>query len=186
MQDKIQKAISDGVIDPEHHVRLLRDIDKVSRVAGIPVSFILTSAVDICTAEELVWVKALKSHEHANLAFVNSSKPSTPSETRMMALTGLFIRNFINAQYMSVTKVLKSDPQELLEPTVLLIPNFFLSRANGGGIATWHVSDLYGLLLHRTGLNKSTIIHIDNFSVLTKEYGQGLSDHIKTYFKIMR
>lgn len=189
MEMALQQAYNDHILDEDVHSRLVADIDRVAAVANIPTNVILRSMKGICTPAEIQWVKGIRTREEddkANLAYVGE-KSSTPIESRMMAMTGACLRNFIDARVMTCQEVItKMGENRMPEPTVLLIPNFFISKSQGGHISSWHISSLLGLLITRLAKKKVTVLYIDDLKMLELEYGKPFAQHVKSYYTLIQ
>ena len=78
-----------------------------------------------------------------------------------------------------------SKAQDMPDPTVLLIPNFFIAKDEGGQIAIWEISTLLGLLISRLAKGKVTVLYVQNLKQLELEYGKPFVAHIKQYFELI-
>jgi hypothetical protein len=183
------EAIEAGIIDEVAHVQLLSDIAGYTRTAGIPEHFVWTSANEYCGPDEIEYIgtikKSLNDRDGVNLGMVYvGDVDGAAINERMMAIAGVCLRNYINAKVMTVQAVLDSIKQATM-PTnvsVLLIPNFFSSRADGGRIAEWEVANLLGLLYQRQQDGKHTILHVSNMKELGEEYGSSFKKHLQGKF----
>ena len=66
--------------------------------------------------------------------------------------------------------------------SVLLIPNFFIGKKEGGHIADWEISSLLGMLYKRQQEGKKTIIYVSDKKALEAEYGKTFIDHLDGKF----
>ena len=183
------EAIEAGLIDEVQHIQLLSDIAGYTRTAGIPESYVWTSATDYCGDDEIDYIGSIKKSlterdgENIGMVYVGDVE-GAPINERMMSIAGVCLRNYINAKVMTVQAVLDALKQQTM-PTnvsVLLIPNFFSSRADGGRIAEWEVANLLGLLYQRQQDGKHTILHVSNLKELGKEYGPSFKKHLQSKF----
>lgn len=173
-----------GILDKEYHARLLLDLERHAAKAGIPPEFIWSRMSVYCTADEVAWVKRMRLGKDHGLCYVGEF--SVPVEDKMMAVTGTCLRNFIDARVMPVQEVLsnlKSD--HMPYPTVLLIPNFCLSKGEGGDIAQWQSSALLGMLYSRLAKNLKTVLYIGSEQALEKNYGEAFLKHIKAHYTLI-
>lgn len=183
--ENIPKEVFDlGIMDKEYHARLIADLENVSLVAGIPPNMVWSKLSQYCEDEEFEWVRHFREITECGLAFVG---PHTiPVEDKMMAITGAFLRNHIDARMIvvqDIIKYLKDD--DMPSPCVLLIPNFCLEKTGGGDIPTWEVSSLLGLLYSRMAHNQKTILYIGSMTALEKQYGAAFKSHIENHYKIV-
>ena len=182
-------AIEAGLIDEVQHIQLLSDIAGYTRTAGIPEHFVWTSANDYCGEDEIEYIgtikKSLNDRDGMNNGMVYvGDVDGAPINERMMAIAGVCLRNYINAKVMTVQAVLDAIKQSTM-PTnvsVLLIPNFFSARADGGRIAEWEVANLLGLLYQRQQDGKHTILHVSSMKELGTEYGTSFKKHLQGKF----
>lgn len=184
-----EKAIDEGLIDEVQHIQLLSDIAGYTRTAGIPEHFVWTSATAYCGDDEIGYIGTIKKSlndrdgQNIGLVYVGDVDGAAINE-RMMSIAGVCLRNYINAKVMTVQAVLDALRAQTM-PTnvsVLLIPNFFSSRADGGRIAEWEVANLLGLLYQRQQDGKHTVLHVSNMKELGKEYGPSFKKHLQSKF----
>jgi len=183
------EAIEAGIIDEVAHIQLLSDIAGYTRTAGIPEHFVWTSATDYCGADEVDYIGTIKKSltdrdGQCNGMVYLGDVDGSPINERMMAIAGVCLRNYINAKVMTVQAVLDGIKQGTMpnNVSVLLIPNFFSSRKDGGRIAEWEVANLLGLLYQRQQDGKHTILHVSDLKELGEEYGSSFKKHLQSKF----
>lgn len=177
----------ESILDEKVHGRLIADLDRVASVANIPKTMIHRTMKDYCTPEEIDWVRHIRNRggDKVSLAYVGDSG-DTPIESRMMAMTGACLRNFIDARLMTLQEVINLLKEDAMpEPTVLMIPNFFIGKDDGGQIASWEVSSLLGLLISRLSAGKVTVLYVQSLKQLEAQYGKPFTTHIKQYFTLI-
>lgn len=187
------EAIESGLIDEAAHVQLLADIDGYTRTAGIQPQYVWTSVTNYCGEDEVAYVETIKDslvkHEGSELGmlYVGDIEGASINE-RMMSIAGVCLRNYINAKVMTVQDVLIAMKTDTLPSnvSVLLIPNFFSSRKDGGRIAEWEVANLLGMLYKRQQEGKHTILHVSNMKELKAEYGTALNNHLRGKFVVIK
>jgi len=184
-----QQAVDAGIIDEVQHIQLLSDIAGYTRTAGIPEHYVWTSAKEYCEEDELEYIATIKKSLHDRDGACNGmvyvgDVDGSPINERMMAIAGVCLRNYINAKVMTVQAVLDGIKQGTMPSnvSVLLIPNFFSSRKDGGRIAEWEVANLLGLLYQRQQDGKHTIVHVSNLTELGDEYGSSFQKHLQSKF----
>jgi hypothetical protein len=189
MNTVLQEAINAGVIDEVQHIQLLSDIAGYTRTAGIPEHYVWTSAKEYCGDDELAYIDTIKKSLHdrdgVNIGMVyEGDVEGAAINERMMSIAGVCLRNYINAKVMTVQAVLDALKAQTMPAnvSVLMIPNFFSSRADGGRIAEWEVANLLGLLYQRQQDGKHTILHVSNMKELGKEYGPSFKKHLQGKF----
>lgn len=185
MTDIATKAYESNLLKPEVHDRLVRDIENVAKGAGIPMSLIWTPLATNCGPEEVEYVRKLRHHASegvAGFAYIGR-KPAGPIATRMMAMAGAFLRNFVNARVMTVQEVLAlSKDDKLPNPSVLLVPNFFIGKEQGGSIPAWQVSLLLGVLYNRQAEGLQTVLYIEDMDAMATQYGDVFKSHVMGSF----
>lgn len=182
-----EKAAKSPVLDPEYHARLIADIESVAKKSGVPMAMLLQSCEGICSEEEVAFVKGLRTHAADGvygLLYTGAPKAGkTPINMRMMALAAAMLRNYIDARVITVQDVLaqlkKGTPPE---PTVLLVPNFFIGKEQGGSIPAWQSSELLSLLMNRQALDMQTFLYVEDLDLMAAQYGEIFKQHLTTNF----
>lgn len=173
-----------GILDAVKHERLIADLDHVKTTANIPANFITHSMTEFCTPGDIEFVKnypKLKAQGCAGLLMVNESN----ADTRMMAMCGAFIRNFIDARVIPLNTLLSMQEEgEQAMSSVLFIPNLFI-RSAGKSLPSWKIQVIYDLLLARYVGGKTTIAYAEEMNGMEMAYGQMFADHLKNHYKIM-
>jgi hypothetical protein len=175
-----------GVLTKEHHDRLVADLDGHAKDAGIQQHWIWTPLAATCGGTEIDYVRRFKKHRVGGLihglCYVKASF-APDVEDRMFALAGAMVRNFVRGRVMTVGAVLdriaKADP---LDASALLIPNFFIAKAQGGGISSWHIAALYDLLVQRAARGDQTVIYATSLDDLGNEYGASFGALVQSHF----
>jgi hypothetical protein len=183
MSAVLKTALETGIADPVYHERLMSDIHGVAKTANIPESYVWTSIHKYCEAAEVKYVSEIKRHmdsEDPVFGMVYRGKiEGSPINDRMMSIAGMCLRNYINAKVMTLQEVLASiKNSDMPSPTVLLIPNFYLSKGSGGHIADWEVSSLIGLLYKRQQEEQQTVVYVGDWDGMKLDYGQVFADHL--------
>ncbi len=165
------------------HARLIADLPHVCETANVPPSFVHTSIKGVCTQAEMDWVVNFHKNRAmgvAGLALVGSDEP----DKHMMAMAGAFLRNYIDARVVTKDTLLNSAAVDNLSaPTVLMVPNFFI-KGYGKGQPSYKVQALYDVLLSRFTASKPTVLYIEDFDAMRKEYGEVIASHIKAHYKM--
>ncbi len=180
-----EQAIESGLIDVDVHEMLLADIQGVIRQANIPERFVWTSIHEYCNEDEIDYVATLadKNAEAIGMVYVGNIEGASVND-RMMAIAGTCLRNYINAKVMTVQDVIHALKNDSMPSnvSVLLIPNFFIGKKEGGHIADWEISALLGMLYKRQQEEKQTIIYVSDKKALEAEYGKTFIDHMNGKF----
>lgn len=179
-----QEVFASGLLNKAYHDRLIADLPSLAQTAGIPARFVWAPLSKYCNGAAFDWVANMASSESAGMVYIG--KMPTPVEDTMMAITGAFMRNYLDARMMTVQDVLaRLKTDSMPEPRVLLIPNFCLDKAEGGDIASWQVANLLGLLYSRMAKDLKTILYCGSIASLEKAYGSAFRDHIEAHYRIV-
>jgi len=187
-QDTLQTAVVEGVIDLDYHDRLLADLDRFTQKAGILPRYVVTKLSSYCSPQERNWIRHLNLGENNGLIFIGN-KSQVTIENKMMAMAGAFLRNYINAEFMPLQKLLwllKDD--ETPECKVLLIPNFCIELSDlssGAVLPAWQIATLLGLLYSRLSKNQHTVLAIDSWEALEEQYGKTFVRFFKAHYCIL-
>lgn len=178
-----------GALQPDHHDRLVADLENFARDAGIQPHWIATPLGEEVSQREVEYLKAFKRHcvegDVAGLCY--SSKAGLVSiDQRMSLLAGCLVRNFVRARVMTLGDVLDHlHAKSMPDLQCILIPNFFLSAAEGGTIASWQVSALYDFLVSRHVQGQQTIIYASDPGLMAKEYGVAFGRFVGENYKMI-
>jgi hypothetical protein len=124
----------------------------------------------------------------SGLLYLRDASAEFPNvDERMSAIAGAFTRNFIRARVMTLSMVLDHiSDGEPIGATILLIPNFCLSKVEGGDLPAWKAATVYDLLLKRRAENLHTILYASSMGDVIKFYGTACSHMLDSHFlKVM-
>jgi len=185
-QKKYAKYYKPGILQVDHHLRLVESITQYARQASIPEYFIYqTKLSDYCGEHEINYVRRLQFWPDEGIAGMVYVGSVPGMEDRMMAIGGAVTRNMIGAKMLTLQELivlLKNDDPP--EETVVLIPNFFLDEGSGGGIPGWQIAMIVGWLMSRFSGDKQTILHVSNMAACAAKYGKVLTNHISTHYVV--
>lgn len=170
------------VLDPVAHAKLIADIDKISARAGIQLRFFRESMTKYCTAVEINWVKNFHQNrkEKPGLVLEGVANP----DSRCQAIGAALLRNYIDARVMPLGAILDAQKDgEMDNPTVLIIPNMFVTLGNKA-IPSWRIQGLYDLLLHRAVHNKPSVLYIENQKIMESTFGKTMNDFISGFERV--
>ena len=179
-----EEAFNSGLLNREYHDRLLMDLERLCAKAGVPTSAILLRLSDFCKkGQDYDWVRDFKISPDAGLAYVGKS--DVPAADKMTAIVGACLRNYTDARMMVLQDVLaKLKDGAMDSPTLLLIPNFYLGKDDGGDVATWETTRLLDLLLARQSEGKKTVIFAASLAGVEKAYGSSVRELIEGKYSI--
>lgn len=181
---EVAVAFENGVLKPDVHMRLVQDIDRIANVAGIPKKMVWSKMDGILTDTEQRWLTKIRHYrDRGSAGLLITGKSKVSPEDKFMLMAGVLLRNFIDARMTVVQDVItRLDNNEKCDSTVLLIPNFFINKAQGGQIPSWKISSLMGLLIKRFSQNNMTVLYVQDMEELKKEYGEPLYNHLKKHY----
>jgi len=174
------------VLDRDVHDRLVLNLDTFVADAGIERRWVWTALAPYVSDVELDYVKKIRRHrvegKVKGLVLTRKSAEADPFE-HLSAMTGAFVRNFIRARMMTLQQVLGLLKEgERIEATVLLSPNFFHSKDEGGSILQWQATSLYALLLQRAAEGRQTVLYATELGEMGTAYGSAFSRFISTQY----
>lgn len=172
------------VLDPVEHHRLIADIEGVCSTANVQQIYVRQSMSKFCTPTEVQWVGNFRENRAKGLGGLLLTGVLGD---RYQAITGALIRNFIDARVVSVNQlVAASNSQgknavEIPDPTVLVIPNLFVS-SHGKAMTSWQIQSLYDILLGRLTANRPTVAYVESLAGVADAYGVVFAEHLTTHF----
>lgn len=178
-----------GVLKPEFHDRLVQDIETYAEDASIQAKWIHTPLSEVCGPDEVDWARRFKKWSAQDMygLYWHGKKGLGPDvETRMSAMAGCLVRNFIRARVMTVNQLLDSYDNGGSRPTALLVPNFFLGKNDGGDLPGWKVSKLYDILSERKVAGLQTLVYIASMDQMAMEYGTSFERLFKKHYKSVK
>lgn len=174
-----------GILNREYHERLLMDLPRYARVAGIPPHFVWAKMSQYCTDDDVQWIKAMRGGTSLGLIYVGAKFP-VPVEDKMMAIVGLCMRNYIDARFMPVQTVLSNlKDGDMPSPTLVLVPNFCMSKGDVSGVMSWQGEALLGWLYSRMSQNKKTVLYVGDMDHLSATYGESMAKHLRSHYTLI-
>lgn len=173
------------VIDPVYHAGLIKDIDNVCMRAGISKQCLYTSSKGICSESEVDWVRAFRTNEYTSAGLCITGRQQDILK-RFMALTAIYVRNFVDARMISLHKLRKSlEEDQIPDCSVLLIPNFMVGT-DKVALTGWQASMIYDMVLDRISHDKKTILYVDSMAKLGLQYGDSFRELIEGNFDFLK
>ena len=177
------------VLHAVQHRELIAGVQMYADRAGIDPQCVWTPVGDVCSDDEVDYLRDLKSqHVHGTHGLVyvepKSGKRSGPNkEDRMMAMAGACLRNFIDARLIPFHTLLKAVVDgDAPEPTVLFIPNLLTAKL-GTQIPNWHVDKLYSYLLARRIRGLQTVVYVHRLAALGECFGADISGLVAHHYE---
>lgn len=174
-----------GVLRKDVHERLVVDLENVARDAMIQEHWVWTPLADAVNPKIVNWVRGYNGHapETTGLCLIGKTEAV---EDQMSAIAGALLRNFIRARVFTVNQILdRLEAKTFVQPTCLLIPNFFLGKASGTTLVNWKVQALMDMLLERHQNNYQTVLHVSDLKELRVEYGAFIEQFIQTHYVML-
>ena len=186
-----------AVLDRQYHARLLADIDGVCRVAGVKKELISHPAKWYCSKGEVAWLRDFRArvasgsaglmlvgpnHNGKNAAGDLGTVNVTPA-LKMMAMAAALLRNYIDARVLSVTTLIEDDEVgDVPDPTVLLVPDFYVDFEGGKQLPAYKAQRLYSILMDRYVASRATILYVQSVGGLEKNYGGAMKDFLDAHW----
>jgi hypothetical protein len=177
-----------GALIRGEHEAIVANLEAFAKTAGIHPQEVCTSVVGRISGPELEYVRQFNFHRaegHVS-GLCLTGEAMLAAEEHMVAITGCLLRNYIDARLMTIGTLLDllaagNDP----DCGCLLLTNFFLSKAEGGGVTPWQVPILLDLLLARKLTRQQTVLYVSDLPRLDKEYGFAFGRLIQSQYKIV-
>jgi hypothetical protein len=174
--------MTQGLLDAKEHSRIIADFERVCTIAGIQGHFLYESMTTYCGPLEVEWVKkfwTFKKEGVPGLVLLGIKRP----DTRCQSIAAALVRNFVDARVIPLNTLLDYTNGSVPSPTVLLIPNLFMT-AMGKNVPAWRVQVMYDLLLERSIRNKPTVVYIENMEGLVRLYGEPFRDFLSRFVQV--
>lgn len=176
-------AMSGGsVLDPKEHSRIIQDFERVCTTAGIQGHFLYESMTKYCSPAEIDWVKKFWTHKAQGVSGLLLNGVSNP-DRRCQAITACLIRNFIDARVIPLNQLIDDtqNGHRPPSPTVLVIPNLFISSIVGKNLPAWRVQAIYDVLLERSTRARPTVAYVEDLKGLVTVYGEPFHDFLSRF-----
>lgn len=169
------------VLDPKgFHARLMEDVANVSSIAGVQPRFLSESMTKHCSATEVDWVSQFYAYQKQGVPGLVLEGVANP-DSRCQAIAAALLRNYIDARVIPLGTLLDQQKEGLsVNPTVLLIPNMFVSMSDKG-IPAWRMQGLYDLLLHRAVNSKPSVLYVQDYEKLKTTFGVPLANFLSGF-----
>lgn len=172
------------MLSEERDLQLIRGLEKYARAAGLGghSDYIWKSVKDsddFDTEDQKIAkrIPNLKSEQACGVIYIDEDTPRICR--KFMAMTGLFVRNYLDACYVPMSEVVQILMDGgVPESKILLVPDFCFVNVKGKGnvdklepVPGWKRELVYSMLVRRQVENHPTVIAIANTDVLRKLYG---------------
>lgn len=182
----MSEIVAPDVLDPVYHQRLIADMAHVCATANVSEAVVRQSAKPYLNKVELEWVTSFPEYRSKGIGLVITGLHSIAPETKIMAICGALLRNFIDARVMSLNSVIKSaEAGSPPDPTVLLIPNLYAATKTAA-LPSWKMQILYDVLLRRRAMSRPTVAYIENLEEFGTEHGALMAQHFTDHYKVSK
>lgn len=178
----MNEAYESGVLNKDVHERLVLDIDRIAQIARVPKKMIWTPLSKNAGPQEIAYVTGFKrlanAEKSAGLLYTGKTSPLT----RMQAVCGALVRNFIDARVMTLQEVLAEIKfGGEIDCTCLLIPNFYEGKDMSKYLGS-QASDITSMILSRHTQGMQTVLYVSSMSEF-KERGPMIWQHVSDNFE---
>lgn len=180
----IYKHIYDyGVLSPGNDKALVMNIEKYAKDAGIPAHYIYRSMFDFTENGVADWMRYYKGNLRRGI-YGACLVSDDDALKKFSAVIGCAIRNYINARLMTIQEVIDSRKEGLkLSYELIAVPNFYVSKEEGGNIPTWDSALLLSWLYERYAASQQTVIYVSNMQNLGSAYGTAFQKFITNHYE---
>lgn len=173
-----------GVLTPGKHAGLVARRAEVAADARIPVEA-LWRPLPAISAMERAWIARFRQHRAAGYCglLLTGESPRLDPLTRMGAIAGCLVRNFVRARVFPLHDVLTAVADGApVVATCLLIPDFATARRTEKQPA-WRLQHLTALLTERwSDPGAQTVVYAPDLEAVRVEYGAYVRDLLKNHF----
>lgn len=174
-----------GILSKEYHERLITNLKKYAGKAGIPPKYVWSKLSQYCSDADVTWVRKMREGTDCGLIYTGTAY-NVPVEDKMMAIAGACLRNFIDARMMTVQDVIfRLKDESMPYPTVILVPNFCMSKDDVSSVAPWQAAALLGWLYSRLAKNLKTVLYVGDMKTLESAYGEAMAKHLSAHYHIL-
>lgn len=186
MQPVVQSSWPYKLLSQQRHARLVEGLDDIARAAGVRADFMDKTMKELgCNEIEVQWVKAkypqlAESTRKGGLLLVGENWTPAPP-VRLMAMGAAFLRNYIDVKVVAVSTLvsLLDGDEEAVNPTVLIVPNFFtVSNTGGHSLPQWQIQKLQGYLMERFAHERASVLYIESEDKMVAAYGKSFHDFL--------
>ena len=173
-------TVKESILDPIVHDRLILGMQGFCETANVHPNFVHTSMSKHCTPIDMDYVRYFKKYRNENVAGLCITGAN--SENRCMAITGAFVRNFIDGRLITLNQLIDgAKDQSLVDPSVMVVPNLFV-QTTGKALTAWQIQSIYDVLLARYTRNRPTVVYVQSMEALGTAYGEVIKSHLIDHF----
>jgi hypothetical protein len=166
------------MLQPKAHGRILADFQHVCAMAGVQPHFMYESMTVHCGPVETQWVRKFWQYRAEGVSGMVLHGIARP-DTRCQAMAAALVRNYIDARVIPMNTLIEGEANGL-QPTVLIVPNLYLT-ALSKHVPAWRVQSLYDLLLERATKGKPSVVYVEALKGLGGSYGEPFRDFLSRF-----
>lgn len=165
-----------GVLLPDVHDRLVKDIANIATDAMIHPKWISTRLQDVVPEGVVDWVRQFNRNYEggiSGLALLGENRVAQ-AVNACSAIAGALLRNFVHARVVMEAQLF-SEGESFAgapDPTCLLIPNFF----TGTDMAAWRIRALQDVIYDRHVRGRQTVVYVPSLATLSAKYGASTAE----------
>lgn len=169
------------VLDAKEHSRIIADFERVCTTAGVQGHFLYESMLHYCGPVEVDWVKKFWTYKAQGISGLVLHGVPRP-DTRCQSMAAALVRNYVDARVIPLNTMIDhtQNGNAPASPTVLLIPNLFMS-AMGKNLPAWRIQAIYDVLLERSTKGKPTVVYVEDLKGLVTVYGEPFRDFLSRF-----
>ncbi len=171
-----------GCLTPEKHRALVERFDTYALVSGLGGGnrrFIWEPLPEMTKLELDALKKARRLPEFGKYGVLYVGGNSSLVVNRLMSITGCFVRNFVDARYVTIETAMKMFKAEgSVSGEVVCIPNLYAKGSSLG----WQKGMMYDFLLHQMAEGKLIFAYAQDLEGVAFEYGQPAANHLLERF----
>lgn len=177
-------AYSAGVLLPEKHYQVVRNLRKFAETAGVPEELIYTALEKNVSKREIKFME--EQHlffKHGKRGLLYKGKFKCSVLDRMSALIGCFVRNFVDGQVILMAELMEQLREGIpVEASVLAIPDFYV-MGNGVGKKMYDADQslLLSFMYRRANAKRLTLLYIEDYSKFVIDFGPSFAKITDTY-----
>ena len=180
-----------SVLDPDRDEQLIKGLEKYASTAGIAGNkeYIWQSVknTEWITKQDIAVVRLIPFKKHNSMGAYYNGMALSRLTKKFMMLTGLLVRHYMDARYVSRVSLFK-DLQEGLEAggKVLFIPDWYVSSRKGvknSVLPQWMRDIVLSFLLESQAEGKDIIMGIHDWAAAEEHYGPEIMSFIENNFK---
>jgi hypothetical protein len=184
-----------GVLHPENDSVLIADIVKYCEIAGLSgpqMQYVWRSIKDFpaVTDKDRETAKLIPNliTKHGKHGLVYEHSDLNELSIKFMAMTGLFVRNYLDGRYFPLSALQKLVIEDRTpECRALFIPDFVVDQATDlkgvpSAMPEWKKEMFLGLLLQRQAAGQVTVLGVSSTNNIKKTWGKSAAEFLDSAY----